>query len=692
MDKTLLSITIAIGFLLVPFSNIDSKAGNLLNSTVFADSNKQSEIQDLHSNNSLVKPVNWNNWQKEPLLDFNFSQGLDSVQGNDNVQDTISIDAAWHSEGDTEANASINGNTTFYHYTIPAKPQIPAKQPPTLNSINVDGKHIANSDVKSNQFLVGKSLGASFVFPFKKSMVNQTSIDTKPEDKNNHLRSTIQIKYKDPNLLNFVSGTVSANYFNNDYLSITNPQIVRIFYKNSKTGLNIKKPVVLGENETYQYALEDIMAPEIKGYVLKQSNSIEYQQASVSIESIINALDSASQKVMGITPNELENEKFKESFDQFFGNDPTTSLLNYTDLSSQEFLTSAYGLGTSDIDSDPDNFLINLVNLVTFSGKPFSVYNYLRDDTTKYMNGNVVKGIKLDKMPQAITFWYNRAPATPTTPMTPGTPSTPTTSSSSSSSTSSTSSSSSSTPTSSSSASSSGHVNLPNYAATKGSVVYAINKIGLYQSTNFSAAKRSVWYTKKPRIYRPMFVVTGYRRDSNGRLRYEVKDVNHASKTDGKVGYITADQKYVRPVYYVSKPATVTVINPRGVNAYRKANLTKRAKNYRQGTVLHVKAIVTHNLTTRYVLTNGDYITANRKLVNMGRHKQVKAIKTKRTLNRYGNVNFTKKNHVIAKDRTLKVYGYDYSHGNSMTKRGTLRYRVAGGYITANTKYVRAYK
>lgn len=158
LDKTLLSITIAIGFLLVPFSNIDSKAGNLLNSTVFADSNKQSEIQDPHSNNSLVKPVNWNNWQKEPLLDFNFSQGLDSVQGNDNVQDTISIDAAWHSEGDTEANASINGNTTFYHYTIPAKPQIPAKQPPTLNSINVDGKHIANSDVKSNQFLVGKSL------------------------------------------------------------------------------------------------------------------------------------------------------------------------------------------------------------------------------------------------------------------------------------------------------------------------------------------------------------------------------------------------------------------------------------------------------------------------------------------------------------------------------------------------------
>lgn len=189
-----------------------------------------------------------------------------------------------------------------------------------------------------------------------------------------------------------------------------------------------------------------------------------------------------------------------------------------------------------------------------------------------------------------------------------------------------------------------------------------------------------------------MFVVTGYKRAANGALRYRVRDVNHTSKTNGKTGYITASQKYVRPVYYATKHSTVTVINPRGVNAYRKANLTKKARSYRQGTVLHVKRIVTHNLTTRYVLTNGDYITANRKLVNMGRHKQVKSVKTKRALNQYSSANFTKKNHVIAKNRTLKVYGYDYSQKNSVTKHGALRYRVAGGYITANTKYVRAYK
>ncbi|MCH4165112.1 MAG: BspA family leucine-rich repeat surface protein [Lentilactobacillus diolivorans] len=307
--------------------------------------------------------------------------------------------------------------------------------------------------------------------------------------------------------------------------------------------------------------------------------------------------------------------------------------------------------------------------------------------TVHYINGSAEKDLKLIVQTPSTPS----TPTTPTTPTTPVTPSTPTTSSSSSSS-SSTSSTSSSTPTSSSSSSSSSNTSLPSYAAAKGTVVYSINKIGLYKSTNFSATNRSAWYMKKPRVYRPMFVVTGYARSANGILRYQVRDVNHLSKTDGQKGYITASRKYVRPVYYATEHSTVTVINPRGVNAYRKANLVKKARSYRQGTVLHVKRIVTHNLTARYVLTNGDYITANRKLVNMGRHKQVKSVKTKRALNRYNNANFTKKNHTIAKNRALKVYGYDYSQKNSVTKHGALRYRVAGGYITANTKYVRAYK
>ncbi|MCV3739908.1 DUF5776 domain-containing protein [Lentilactobacillus hilgardii] len=231
---------------------------------------------------------------------------------------------------------------------------------------------------------------------------------------------------------------------------------------------------------------------------------------------------------------------------------------------------------------------------------------------------------------------------------------------------------------------------MPKNVAAKGAVVYAIKKVGLYKTVNFTTNSRKAWYPKKPRLYRPMFVVTGYSHDANGKLRYQVRDVNHHSKRDGQTGYLTASRNYVRPVYYAAKTSQITVINPRGVNAYRKSNLSGKVKNYRQGTVLKVKQIVTHNLTTRYVLTNGQYVTANRKLVNMGRHKQVKSVKTKQAIQRYQDVNLTKTNQRLAANKRVKVYGFDYSHGQDLTKHGALRYRVAGGYITANTKYVRA--
>lgn len=114
-----------------------------------------------------------------------------------------------------------------------------------------------------------------------------------------------------------------------------------------------------------------------------------------------------------------------------------------------------------------------------------------------------------------------------------------------------------------------------------------------------------------------MFVVTDYARSTNGALRYKVRDVNHGSKTAGKVGYITANSKFVVPVYYQSVPKSqkLTIINKRGVNAYRNVNLTQKVKHYRKGTHLTVKKIVKYRLTTRYQLSNGDYVTANKKLV-----------------------------------------------------------------------------
>ncbi|GHP14913.1 hypothetical protein YK48G_23380 [Lentilactobacillus fungorum] len=226
----------------------------------------------------------------------------------------------------------------------------------------------------------------------------------------------------------------------------------------------------------------------------------------------------------------------------------------------------------------------------------------------------------------------------------------------------------------------------------KGSAVYALKKIYLYKNKNFKKNERLASYTRKPRINRPMFVVTDTAKSKNGNLRYLVKDVNHHSKTAGKIGYITAKWAYVRPVYYQGKHQTLTVIAARGVNEYKNKNLTGKVKNFKQGTRLKVKGFVKHNLTTRYKLSNGHYITGNRKLVFAGKLKQPQQIKVKQPIYRYNNVNFGKRNKQIKKGTLLKVKNWQYSHPDSMATFGAKRYQVVGGYVTANGRYVKIFK
>lgn len=161
---------------------------------------------------------------------------------------------------------------------------------------------------------------------------------------------------------------------------------------------------------------------------------------------------------------------------------------------------------------------------------------------------------------------------------------------------------------------------LPNYAAVKGSAVYSTKGIYMYKNANFKKSQRMAYYPKVNRVNRHMFVVLGYDRSNGGALRYKVRDVNHGKKTAGKVGYITANPKYVVNVYYKGMPKNnkITVISKKGIHSYKNKDLTGRTGTYKKGTHLRVKKIVKHNLTTRYQLTNGDYVTANKKLVIQG--------------------------------------------------------------------------
>jgi len=148
------------------------------------------------------------------------------------------------------------------------------------------------------------------------------------------------------------------------------------------------------------------------------------------------------------------------------------------------------------------------------------------------------------------------------------------------------------------------------------SVVYATKKINLYRQSTFNSTQIKATYSKQKRTNRPMFVVTKIVKNRNGLIRYYVRDVNHQSNSNNKLGYITARKDYVVNTYYTSLPDThkIKVIAKHAVE-YQNKDLTKRVKSHKKNTVFKIKKIVSHNLTTRYELSNGHYVTANKKFV-----------------------------------------------------------------------------
>jgi len=140
--------------------------------------------------------------------------------------------------------------------------------------------------------------------------------------------------------------------------------------------------------------------------------------------------------------------------------------------------------------------------------------------------------------------------------------------------------------------------------------VYAVKKIGLYSQPTFTKQNRTRWFTKQTRPNRPTFTVIGYARSKAVNLRYKVRTA------DGTTGYITTRSAYVTNAYYQHKPAQVKVISAKGLNAYGNVALNvQKLRHYKRGSVLKIKAIKTHGLTTRLVLTNGRYITGNKTFV-----------------------------------------------------------------------------
>lgn len=145
-------------------------------------------------------------------------------------------------------------------------------------------------------------------------------------------------------------------------------------------------------------------------------------------------------------------------------------------------------------------------------------------------------------------------------------------------------------------------------ASTK-KVLYAISGLKLYKSDSLKG-KTVASYAKHKRTNRPTFLVTKTVKNDAGKKVYYVQ--NQAS---GKKGYITSSTKSVAYAYYQTTPKKVQVISKGGVNQYKKANLSTKQKHYKKGQTLKVKKLIKSGVTTRFQLTNGSYISANKKFV-----------------------------------------------------------------------------
>ncbi|WP_082622305.1 DUF5776 domain-containing protein [Levilactobacillus senmaizukei] len=69
-----------------------------------------------------------------------------------------------------------------------------------------------------------------------------------------------------------------------------------------------------------------------------------------------------------------------------------------------------------------------------------------------------------------------------------------------------------------------------------------------------------------------------------------------------------------------------------------------------------------------------------------------KRVQAKTAINRYGTANLTKKNKHFAKKSTFTIKGWAYSNTNNFRKGDTLRYKVAGGYITGNSRFIKTFR
>lgn len=143
----------------------------------------------------------------------------------------------------------------------------------------------------------------------------------------------------------------------------------------------------------------------------------------------------------------------------------------------------------------------------------------------------------------------------------------------------------------------------PKLLAKNPHYVYAKTAVNLYNNSNLN--KKLKHYRKMHRVNAITFRVLDVINSTGGAIRYQVSG-----------GYISASSKIVAPLYYQHNPIRVRVIGKQGVNQYTDASLTDRKSvKLKKGRILNVEEVVSVGSMTRLKLTNGNFITANKKML-----------------------------------------------------------------------------
>lgn len=212
--------------------------------------------------------------------------------------------------------------------------------------------------------------------------------------------------------------------------------------------------------------------------------------------------------------------------------------------------------------------------------------------------------------------------------------------------------------------------------------VYGRQNLYTYKSVNFKKSERIHHYLKKPRTYAPVFDVVDRAESRHGNPRYKLRDGS----------YITAKKAYVDNLYWQGDQQQLYVTSPRGTNLYQGLPLKDKVRHLKQGTSVQVVKMIKKGYLTRYQLADGTYITGNKQLVSPTKPKVVAKVKTKANINLYRDVNLQRRIKRIAKGQTVAVKGWDYAFGGITGMISHKRYKMAGGYITANTKLIQIMK